>query len=87
MYIHNIYIYTHIIYMIHVNLHDSNPWIPESYTTLDARYPCILDIRARARSAMCRWSPSKRLSGLTGDALDQAGKSGRSLGEFPVGIL
>lgn len=36
-----------------------------------SRYPCILDIRARARSAMCRWSPSKRLSGLTGDALDQ----------------
>lgn len=36
-----------------------------------SRDPCILDIRCRARSAMCRWSPSKRLSGLTGDALDQ----------------
>lgn len=35
------------------------------------RYPCMLQIRERAKAAMSRWSPSKRLSGLTGEALDQ----------------
>jgi len=35
------------------------------------RYPCVLSIRERARCAMTRWSPSKRLCGLTGEALDQ----------------
>ena len=55
----------------------------DALDALDARYPCILDIRCRARSAMCRWSPSKRLSGLTGDALDQVRISRRGrLGLF-----
>ncbi|CAJ1327304.1 unnamed protein product [Effrenium voratum] len=36
-----------------------------------SRYPCVVSLRERAKAAMARWTPSKRLSGLTGHALDQ----------------